>query len=406
MSTLNKIKGAIARRFFNEFLTVDQLYDRYADDPYNTPGLVGKESAMRIMTVYSCVQVISQSIAGLPLNVLRREGPDRNAYDDSHPLHKLFSVGPNELQTTSEFLETMLWDLVLTGRAFARITRGVRGGVVALIPIHVDRVRVEVDKGRLKYYLDNKENAEPEGSIFDLKGYSPDGYFTCSPIELHSRTLDTSKEMADMNNAIYKKGMRSSAFIIMGEAYTAASQEAKALFSEKLKAFSGAKGAGRYMTLDSGSQVVPASITSVDADFLDSMKFTRAEIASIFRVPLHKINDLDRATFSNIEHQSLEFYKDTLKHWITRVEQAINKALFNNAERGQYFVKFDTDELIQGDYKTRMEGDALAIINGIISVNESRAKLGYNPVSGGELHFRQLNLTTLDNTGPVGVESQ
>ena len=119
-------------------------------------------------------------------------------------------------------------------------------------------------------------------------------------------------------------------------------------------------------------------------------------------MPPHMLADLERATFSNVEHLSLEFVKFSLSPWVVRWEQALNKALFRPAERGRFFVKLSVDGLLRGDYETRMRGYATAIQQGIMSVNEVRELEDMNPISadeGGDLHLINGNMTKLNQAG-------
>ena len=146
----------------------------------------------------------------------------------------------------------------------------------------------------------------------------------------------------------------------------------------------------------------PIAIPNNEAQFLETRKFQIEEIARMYRVPLHMIGDLDHATFSNVEHLSLDFVKYSLDPWIVRWEQSLQKALLSDSEKGQYFVKFNVDGLLRGDYASRMQGYAIARQNGWMSANDIRELEDMNMISeeeGGNLYLVNGSFTKLADAG-------
>jgi len=149
----------------------------------------------------------------------------------------------------------------------------------------------------------------------------------------------------------------------------------------------------------------PISIPPEEAQFLETRKFQIDEIARLFRVPPHMIGDLEKSSFNNIEQQSLEYVKYTLNPWVVRWEQSLQKALINPAERGKYFIKFNVDGLLRGDYQSRMAGYAVGRQNGWLSSNDIREMENMNPIpdeEGGNLYLINGNLTKLKDAGLFG----
>ena len=143
-----------------------------------------------------------------------------------------------------------------------------------------------------------------------------------------------------------------------------------------------------------------------EAQFLETRKFQVNEICRIFRVPPHMIGDLDRATFSNIEHQSISFAVHTIRPWLVRIEQAMNRALFADSEKGRFYVQFNLDGLMRGDYKSRMEGYAIARQNGWMSANDIRELENLNPLSdedGGNVYLVNGNMIPVNVCGLTQV---
>lgn len=170
-------------------------------------------------------------------------------------------------------------------------------------------------------------------------------------------------------------------------------------------AYGGSGNASRVAVLEEGMSFVPLSLPNNEAQFLETRKFQVSEICRIFRVPPHMIGDLDRATFSNIESQNISFAVHTIRPWLVRIEQAINRALFPDNEKGRFYVQFNLDGLMRGDYKSRMEGYAIARQNGWMSTNDIRELENLNPVSeeeGGNAYLVNGNMIPISLAG-LGV---
>ena len=152
----------------------------------------------------------------------------------------------------------------------------------------------------------------------------------------------------------------------------------------------------------------PISIPNSEAQFLETRKFQVEEICRIYRVPPHLVCNLDRATFSNIEHSSIDFAVHTIRPWLVRIEQSINRALFSENEKGHFFVQFNIDGLMRGDYKSRMEGYAIGRQNGWLSSNDIRELENLNPledVDGGNVYLCNGNLIPVSLAGISMVAS-
>ena len=149
----------------------------------------------------------------------------------------------------------------------------------------------------------------------------------------------------------------------------------------------------------------PISINPQEAQFLETRKFQIDEIARLYRVPPHMIGDLEKSSFNNIEQQSLEFVKYTLNPWVVRWEQSLQKALLNSTEQKSYFIKFNVDGLLRGDYQSRMAGYAVGRQNGWLSANDIREMENMNPIpeeEGGNLYLINGNLCKLRDAGLFG----
>ena len=168
------------------------------------------------------------------------------------------------------------------------------------------------------------------------------------------------------------------------------------------QSFGGSTNAHKVAVLEEGMKYTPISISPEQAQFLETRKFQINEIARIFRVPPHMVGDLEKSSFSNIEQQSLEFVKYTLEPWIVRWEQSINRVLLTESEKAAYFVKFNVDGLLRGDYQSRMNGYATARQNGWMSANDIRELENLDRIpeeAGGDLYLINGNMTKLADAG-------
>lgn len=370
---------------------------------------VNERSAMQMTAVYACVRILAESIASLPLHLYEKgENGDRIRAED-HPLYFLLHDEPNPEMTSFIFREVMVTHLLLWGNCYAQILRNGRGEVVGLYPLMPNRMSVERDQNGQLYYRYQRLNGEPPTmestdvillpeDILHIPGLGYDGLVGMSPIA-------ACRNAVGMGLAAEEYGSR---FLSNG-ATPAGVLETPSLIKDvsKLrdsweKAYGGTGNAGRVAILEEGVTFKPISMSPQDSQLLETRQYQLTEIARIFRIPPHMLQDLSRATFSNIEEQSLEFVKYTLAPWISRWEQSMAKALLSPEERKKYSIRFNVDGLLRGDYKSRMEGYRIGVSSGILSVNDCRRLENMDLLSdeeGGNYHLIQGAMIKLEDAG-------
>ena len=332
---------------------------------------VTERSAMQMTAVYSCVRVLAEAVAGLPLCLYRytEDGGKEKAID--HPLYLLLHDEPNPEMSSFVFRETLMTHLLLWGNAYAQIIRNGRGEVVALYPLMPNKMTVDRDSnGQLYYQYSRSSDEAPtlSGStvslhpadVLHIPGLGFDGLVGYSPIAM-------------AKNAI---GM------------AIACEEYGAKFFANV--------------LEEGMKYTPIGISPEQAQFLETRKFQINEIARIFRVPPHMVGDLEKSSFSNIEQQSLEFVKYTLDPWVVRWEQSLTRSLLSTDEKKRFFVKFTLEGLLRGDYASRMSGYATARQNGWMSANDIRELENLDRIPaelGGDLYLINGNMLPLEKAG-------
>ena len=370
---------------------------------------VTEQSAMQMTAVYSCVRIISEAIAGLPLHLYQYtdKGSKEKAID--HPLYSLLHDEPNPEMTSFVFRETLMSHILMTGNAYAQIIRNGKGEVVALYPLMPNRMKVDRDEhGQLYYeYQSQNDEAQPlKGSTVRLDPYDVlhipalgyDGLVGHSPIAMAKNAIGMGIACEEYGASFFANGASPGAVL----EHPGVMKDPEKVRDAWNRAFRGSGNANKVAVLEEGMKYTPISISPEQAQFLETRRFQIEEIARIFRIPPHLLGDLTRATFSNIEQQSLEFVTYTLDPWVSRWEQAMVRALLTPEEKKKYFIKFNVDGLLRGDYQSRMNGYAIGRQNGWLSANDIRELENMDLIpdeEGGNLYLINGNMTKLKDAG-------
>ena len=370
---------------------------------------VNERSAMQMTAVYSCVRILSEAVAGLPLHLYRYTdgGSKEKAID--HPLYFVLHDEPNPEMTSFVFRETLMTHLLLWGNAYAQIIRNGKGEVVALYPLMPNRMTVDRDdKGRLyyEYQTSNDEAKTTKGGTVRLKptdvlhvpGLGFDGLVGYSPIAMAKNAIGLAIAAEEYGSKFYANGAAPSGVL----EHPGTLKDPSKVRDSWTQTFGGSGNAHKIAVLEEGMKYTPISISPNEAQFLETRKFQINEIARIFRVPPHMVGDLEKSSFSNIEQQSLEFVKYTLEPWLVRWEQSLARVLISPSDKSQYFIKFNVDGLLRGDYQSRMSGYATARQNGWMSANDIRELENLDRIpaeDGGDLYLINGNMTKLADAG-------
>lgn len=365
---------------------------------------VTPQASVSSTAVWAAVRIISESIATLPLRVYERTGAGRTVAT-KHPLYPLLHDRPNVRQTAVEFREQQLASLLLWGNSYAYIERWPSGRPRYLWPLRADRVTVKVDVTTqsdplpgLVYVVQTQDGSQvvyPADDVLHVRGLSSDGMLGLSPIQVHRDAVGL--EMAEREFAARffgNNGRPGGVLKVQGRLSNDAAQRLKASWET---AHRGLDNAHRVAVLEEGIEWQGMGMPLADAQFVEQRRFSIEEIARIFRVPLHLMGDLQRATFSNIEHQGIEFVVHTIRPWVVRLEQAYNTLLYPS-ERSSLYVEHVVDALLRGDLKARYDAYAVGRQWGWLSVNEIRALENLNGVGvDGDQLIQPLNF------GPIGT---
>ena len=297
----------------------------------------------------------------------------------------------------------MLW-----GNAYAQIIRNGKGEVLGLYPLMPNRMTVDRDdRGQIYYQYQVSDSDAPtmkEGTVnlkkedvLHIPGLGFDGLVGYSPIAMAKNAIGLSIATEEYGAKFFANGATPGGIL----EYPGTVKDPDRVRDSWNKGFSG-RNSHKVAILEEGMKYTPISISPNEAQFLETRKFQIDEIARIFRVPPHMVGDLEKSSFSNIEQQSLEFVKYTLEPWLMRWEQSINRALLSANEKSTYFVKFNVDGLLRGDYQSRMNGYATARQNGWMSANDIRELENLDLIpeeDGGDLYLINGNMTKLADAG-------
>ncbi len=362
--------------------------------------VVNERTAIQTTAVYACVRVLAEAIAALPLHTYKYTDNGKEKALD-HNLYHILHNEPNPEMTSFVFRETLMGHLLLYGNAYAQIIRDGRGKVIALYPLLPDKMIVDrTEKGNLIYQY-NKE-----GLIFQLRseevlhipGLGFDGLVGYSPIAMAKNAIGMAIATEEYGAKFFSNGANPGGVL----EHPGVVKDPARIRESWNSVYQGSGNAHKVAVLEEGMKFQSIGIPPEQAQFLETRKFQLNEIARIFRVPPHMIGDLEKSSFSNIEQQSLEFVMYTLDPWVVRWEQAINRALLSTLEKKEYFIKFNVNGLLRGDYQSRMAGYAVARQNGWLSADDIRELEDMNKLpngSGGDKYLVNGNMIDISNAG-------
>jgi len=377
---------------------------------------VNEYTAMQTTAVYACVRILSETIASLPLQLYRysSEGKERVF---NHSLYNILHNEPNPEMTSFVFRETLMSHLLIWGNAYAQIIRDQTGRVLALYPLLPNKVTVHrSDNGRLFYIYrrdsDESPNFKQHGEVtlmdyevLHIPGLGFDGLVGYSPIAMAKNAVGMTLACEEYGASFFANGANPGGVL-----------EHPGILKDPAKVreswnavYQGSKNAHKVAVLEEGMKYQQIGIPPEEAQFLETRKFQINEIARLYRIPPHMVGDLEKSSFSNIEQQSLEFVKYTLDPWVIRWEQALMKALLLPSEKKGYFIKFNVDGLLRGDYQSRMNGYSVGRQNGWLSANDIRGLEDMNPITdeeGGNLYLINGNMTKLKDAGAFATSKE
>ena len=361
---------------------------------------VNERTALQTTAVYACVRILSETLASLPLHLYKYTDSGKEKATDN-PLYRLLHNEPNPEMTSFVLRETLMSHLLLWGNAYAQVIRDGRGQVLALYPLLPEKMEIDrFDSGELyyEYQTDKGKVILRKEEVLHIPGLGFDGIKGQSPIAMAKNAIGMAIATEEYGAKFFSNGANPGGVL----EHPGVVKDPKRVRDSWNAVYQGSSNSHRVAVLEEGMKFTPIGIPPEQAQFIATRKFQINEIARIFRIPPHMIGDLEKSSFSNIEQQSLEFVKYTLDPWVVRWEMALQKALLSPTEKEEYFIKFNVDGLLRGDYQSRMSGYSVGRQNGWLSANDIRELENLNLIPkelGGDLYLINGNMTKLEDAG-------
>ncbi|WP_127958078.1 phage portal protein [Serratia microhaemolytica] len=388
------------------------LFQKSADKPLTSQALaeliglsydtyvgrkISPQLSMQLTSVFSCVRVLAESVGMLPCTLYEQlERGNKRAIKER--LNKLLSVKPNDYMTPQEFWELLIACLCLRGNFYAYKVMAL-GEVVELLPLDPSSVVPRLGSDWKPIY----QVTLPDGScatltqdeIWHVRIFTLDGLVGLSPIAYARQAIGLGIATEEHGARLFGNGAVTSGLLQTDQTLT--DEAFNRLKSDFETRHQGLSNAHKPMILEMGLKWQQISLSAEDAQFLETRKFQLEEICRIFRVPLHMVQNTDRATFNNIENLGIGFINYSLVPYLTRIEQRINIGLVKPSAQGRFYAKFNAGALLRGDMKSRFDAYATGINWGIYSPNECRELEELNPRNGGDIYLTPMNMTTKPN---------
>ncbi|NYA15752.1 phage portal protein [Serratia fonticola] len=368
--------------------------------------LVTSDTALGLSALRACVTLLAESVAQLPCVLYRRMPNGGREAATDHPLHDILRYQPNRKDTAFEWYEQSEGMIGINGNSYSLIERSGRGDISELIPIHPDKVQVLKGPDGMPYYnIPSIGEILPMRMVHHVKSFSLDGYVGTSPIETNPDVFGLGLAVEQHAAQVFARGTTMSGVIERPhEAKAIASQEkVDAILAKWTERYSGVRNAFSVAMLQEGMTYKQLSQDNEKAQLLQSRGYTVKEICRLYKVPPHMIQDLEKSTNNNVEHQGLQYVIYTLLAILKRREGAMMRDLLLPSERRELYIEFNVSSLLRGDQKSRYESYALGRQWGWLSVNDIRRMENLPPIPGGETYLTPLNM--VDSSTVHGMQS-
>lgn len=364
----------------------------------NSGAVVSRETALRVAPVSACLRIISGAVSSMPLKLYRQDGRKRVEASD-HPLYRLITKRPNEWQTSKRWRHLMQSHLLLDGNGYSLIA-GSRRRPVGLYPLDPKRMQVtQLEDLALKYTYSRKNGGTidfDQDEILHLRGMSIDGVTGLNPIAYARESIGLALQGERHGASLHKNGMQVGSILKFPNAL---SDTAHKRLTDGLEKYRGSENAHKNLILEEGGDFA-ATMSNVDAQWLENRKFQRGDIFMFYGVPPHMAGDTEKSTSwgSGLEQQSQGFVSYTLDDWLTEWEETLCATLLGGSE--DLYFKFVRASLVRGDIKTRYGAYAVGLTNGFLTPNECRAMEELPPMEGGDTLRAPLNTAPITAPNP------
>lgn len=367
----------------------------YTDTPGGSGSSTTGEGALRVGAVYRAVNILANAYAALPLIVYRRTADGGKERATNHPLFLPLRIRPNPWQTAFEYRRNELGHVLLRGNAYSLIVSNGRGEILGLYPLNPTRMRVDqLESWYLRYsytWEDGTKSTFPQEQIHHLRAFGTDGICGIAPVTLMRTTLSAAQNQEEYGAAQFTQAPRMAGMLkVPGKLDP---EQRRELGESFRRTAAGRSGWGSVPVLHQGMEWVQVGMSNEDAQWLEGRKFSVAEIARWFGVPPHKLGDLEKSSFDNMEQSTLDFHQDSMLPWLVNKEQRTAVDLLDDGE--EYFAEHLLDNVLRADSLTRAQVHEIYLRNGVRSPDEVRVAENMNkrPDGRGGIYLEQVNAT-------------
>lgn len=357
---------------------------------------VTEETALNYSAVWNAVTLIANTVAGLPLNLIQKRGK-RTIIVDSHPVHRLLHAEPNEYMTAMTYRECMMSHLLLWGNCYSEIVRDDLGQVSALWPITPDRVTPKWEEERIVYEI-KMERKPPvtlsRDRVLHIPGLGFDGLIGYSVVAMARKSLGLGMAMETFGSLYFGQGTHPG--VVVTHPGKLSPEGHKSLEESLNKAHAGLGKSHRLLLLEESMKMEKVLVNPNDSQFLESRQFQIPEVARWFNLPPHKLKDLTRSSFNNIESEQISYMTDAIVPWLVRMEQNYNKQLLTPNEKRRLYTKHNAEGQFRGSSVQRAAFYRQMWNFGAMNTNEVRGKEDMDPIEGGDTYFVPANMIPLE----------
>lgn len=378
-------------------------------DLYGSQSLTGENvtehSALTLSAVWNAVALIAGTIGSLPCHLMQRKGDKQRVADDRR-MYRVMHDEYNEYMTAMAGRECLVTHALLWGNGYAEIVRNGYGELMELWPITPNRICAEMKGGALVYRIrvGNEDIYLPREKVLHVPGMGFDGFNGFLPMAMARKSIGLAMAMETFGALYFGQGTHPG--VVVSHPGKLSQQGHDNLQSSLITAHSGLGKTHRLLLLEEGMDIKKLLIENDKSQFLESRVFQIDEVARWFNIPIHKLKEMTKSSFSNIESEQRSFYGDTILPWIIRLEQNYNMQLLTASDkeysgRGRLYWKHNAKGILRADTEAQGAFYGGMLDRGVFSINEVRELEDKDPVPGGDIHLVPLNMTSLENAGKL-----
>lgn len=360
-------------------------------------------TALGVSTVFACVHYIASIISTLPIELYRTAPGGGKEPAAGHPVRRVMRIRPNPIMVSSDVRYALAYNQALHHNAYAQLVFDRSGRVAEIYPLKSRNVSMRMVNGFPSYDVASDEGNKRLGfdRMLHLRGMSADGLKGTGPVCLSANLIGLAQALEDNASRFFSNGSRPGMIYSTPQGVTLTEPQKQSIKEQLNSAYQGVENFFKTLVLEGGGKVEMTRSSNDSSQFDEIARRTHQQICQVFGVPPHKVQILDKATFSNIEQQQIQAVQDLFLPWCKRWEEAFAGALLSPVEQDTHYWKHNLNGLLRGDAAARFTAYSTGLQNGIYSINEVRSYEDLDPITGGDVHVRQLNMADINAPAPI-----